>query len=181
MANLPQNAYLHKGDRPAGNPDPNYVLTMQGVSGGEPIPISPSASVTPTEDSADGTIGQPIGTIVILVGAKDNNGNFAPLQINSQGQLIVDSAATGVGVLNATGQVSVGNSATQIIAANTSRSGVVITNPSASTTIYVGTSGVTTSTGAILPPGSSLTLPVTSAVYGIVATGTQTVSYAEVM
>jgi hypothetical protein len=181
MSNLPQNAYLHKGDRPAGNPDSNYVLTIQGVTGGEAIPITPSAAVVPTEDSADGTIGQPIGTVVILVGAKDNNGNYAPLQINSSGQLIVDSAATGVGLLNATGQVSVGTGSTQIIAANTSRSGVLITNPSSTVTVYIGNSGLTTSTGAILPPSSSLTLPVTSAIYGIVASSTQTVSYVEVV
>lgn len=81
--------------------------------------------------------------------------------------------------INATGQVSVAATATQIIAANPSRQGVLVTNPSSSVTVYIGGSGVTTSTGAILPPLSSLTLPITGAIYGIVASSTQTVSYVE--
>jgi hypothetical protein len=83
------------------------------------------------------------------------------------------------GLLNATGQVAVALTATQIIAANT-RQGLLITNPS-TVTVFVGGSGVTASTGQELLAGQSLSLPVTSAVYGIVATGTQTVSYLEVV
>ena len=177
MANLPQNAVLHKGDRPAGNPDPDYVVTIQGVDGAYPIPTS-TAAVQPTEDAADGTIGATFGDIVIGIGGEDTvSGEYTPATFTS-GKLNVNEATP---TLNATGQVSITNAATQIIAANSARSGVLITNPSTTVTVYVGLSGVTTSTGAILSPGASLTLPVTSAIYGIVATGSQTVSYVEVV
>jgi hypothetical protein len=83
------------------------------------------------------------------------------------------------GLLNATGQVPISLTATQIIAAN-ARQGLLITNPS-TVTVFVGGSGVTAATGQELLAGQSLSLPVTSAVYGIVSTGTQTVSYLKVV
>jgi len=84
-----------------------------------------------------------------------------------------------VPALNATNQISVANTATLIIAANASRQGVLITNPSSSVTVYVGTASVTTSNGAILGPSQSIFLPMTSAFYGIISSSTQTVSYLE--
>lgn len=48
--------------------------------------------------------------------------------------------------INSTGQVSVGTSATLIIAANGNREAVVVTNTATSATVYIGEGAVTTST-----------------------------------
>jgi hypothetical protein len=82
--------------------------------------------------------------------------------------------------INSTGQVSVAATATQIIGSNSARQGVLITNPSTSVTVYIGASGVTASTGAILPPLSSVVIPVTGPIYGIVSSSTQNVSFLEI-
>lgn len=83
--------------------------------------------------------------------------------------------------INATGQVSVATTATLIIAANGVRQAVLITNTHATATVFLGVGlGVTTATGHALTAGSSITLPVGSPVYGIVAASTATVTYVEV-
>lgn len=77
------------------------------------------------------------------------------------------------------GQVSVGAAATLIVAQNTGRKAVVVTNTS-TTAVYVGANkNVTTSNGQLLPGvvGASLSIPSTSAIYGIVATGSETVTF----
>jgi hypothetical protein len=79
--------------------------------------------------------------------------------------------------INSTGQVSVTSAATLIITANASRKGVLIIN-TGNATVYVGTSGVTATTGHALPAGASLSLPTLAAVYGIAATS-QTVTFLE--
>lgn len=115
-----------------------------------------------------------------VIGLPDGNGASYQADVNAANDLVVAVATATGGVLSGTGQVSIGSSATLIIAANT-RQGVLITNPSSTVTVYIGGSGVTTGNGQILTPGSSITIPVVSALYGIVATGTQTVSYVEVV
>jgi hypothetical protein len=77
-------------------------------------------------------------------------------------------------------QVSVGTSATLIAAARTGRQLLTIVNTT-TTAIYLGGSGVTTSTGHLLPGvvGASLTIPYTGAMYGVVASSTATVTEAE--
>jgi hypothetical protein len=115
-----------------------------------------------------------------ILGTPDANGASYQADVDASNRLQVAVATSPGGVLNGTGQVSLGTSATLIIAAGT-RQGVVITNPSSTVTIYVGGSGVTTSNGQIVPPLQSVTLPVVSAVYGVVVSSTQTVSYAEVV
>jgi hypothetical protein len=85
--------------------------------------------------------------------------------------------------INSTNQISVGTTATLIIAAtkpNTSRQSVTIYNTSGAT-VFIGGSTVTTSTGHGIVAGGSLTLAVSGAVYGIVVTSTSTVSYIEVV
>ena len=99
----------------------------------------------------------------------------ASVDDNDYGALAVRPAG---GATLSTGQVSVGTAATQIIGANTNRYEVVITNPS-TVTVYVGGSGVSTTTGHAIPAGGSITLKSTAAIYGVVATATQTVTYAE--
>ena len=82
-------------------------------------------------------------------------------------------------------QVSVGSSATSILAARTGVSGtgrICATIENTSTTaVWLGGSGVTTSTGMLLPGilGASDTICTTAAIYGIVATGSETVSAQE--
>ena len=81
----------------------------------------------------------------------------------------------------ATGQVSVANTATAIVAARAGRRAVMIINNGA-TDVSIGGSSVTTSNGLLLTgtAGAAVSIPTTAAVYGIVGTGTQTVSYIEV-
>ncbi len=85
----------------------------------------------------------------------------------------------------ATGQVSVAATATSIATARTGapgtgRASITLVNTT-TTAIYIGGSGVTTTTGQLLPGvvGASLTLNTTAAIYGIVATGTATVTELE--
>jgi hypothetical protein len=80
--------------------------------------------------------------------------------------------------INSTGQVSVTNAATQIIAGNGNREGVIITN-TGSVTVFLGEQAVTASTGHALPAGTAITLTCASPVYGITATGTSTVTFLE--
>lgn len=115
-----------------------------------------------------------------VIGLPDVSGSSYQADVNNANELLVAVATSTGGVLNATGQVSVANTATLIIAAGT-RQGVLITNPSSTVTVYIGGAGVTTGNGQELLPGCTLTLPVVSAVYGIVATSTQNISYCEVV
>lgn len=80
----------------------------------------------------------------------------------------------------ATGQVSVGNTATLIAAARAGRKSITIIN-AGTTDVYLGASGVATGTGLLLygQKGAGITIDGGAAVYGIVASGSQTVSYLE--
>lgn len=81
----------------------------------------------------------------------------------------------------ATNQVSVTNAATAIVAARAGRRAVMIINHG-TTAVYIGGASVTTANGLFLTgtAGAAVSIPTTAAVYGIVSTGTQTVSYIEV-
>ncbi len=81
--------------------------------------------------------------------------------------------------------VSVSGTATLIVAARTGVSGVgriqvLITNTT-TTPIYIGDSGVATTTGILLPGsvGATTSLSTTAALYGIVASGSATVTEME--
>ena len=84
----------------------------------------------------------------------------------------------GTGIL--TNQVSVAATATQVAPARPGRIAVFFFYKG-TTEFYIGNSGVTATTGALLPGvlGASLTLPTSAAVSGITASGSQTVSYIE--
>lgn len=81
----------------------------------------------------------------------------------------------------ATGQATVGTSATEIVAARAGRKSVTIVNES-TTVVRLGASDVTTSTGLYLAgtAGASITIVGGAAVYGIVGSSTEAVSYVEV-
>lgn len=81
----------------------------------------------------------------------------------------------------ATGQISVANSATQIVAARAGRKEVTIANHG-TTAVYIGGSAVTSATGLFLAgvQGQGITITGAAAVYAITASGSQTVSFLEV-
>lgn len=99
------------------------------------------------------------------------------------------SPPVGSGSINA-GQATVGTSSTLIVAsrigqggngagnAGTGRQQVVISN-GGTATIFIGQSGVTTTTGLAVPQNTSVTLYTAAAVYGVVASATQPASYLE--
>ncbi len=78
-------------------------------------------------------------------------------------------------------QVAVAATATSIISARATRRSVLIVNHS-SVNIYIGKSGVATTTGLLLKgtAGAALTIETAAAVFGISESGTNTVSYLEV-
>lgn len=80
-----------------------------------------------------------------------------------------------------TNQVSIGNTATLILPVRTGRRSLIIVQHG-TVDVFIGDSGVTTSNGLLLTgtKGASLSIPGTMAVYAIVASGTQTVSYLEI-
>ena len=81
----------------------------------------------------------------------------------------------------ATNQVSIAATSTLIAAANTKRRALLIVNHG-TTDVYIGSATVTTSDGILLTgtKGASLSIPGTMAIYGIVASGSQAISYIEV-
>lgn len=79
-----------------------------------------------------------------------------------------------------TNQVSVGTTATLILPSRANRTQVTIVQHG-TTQVFLGIAGVTITTGSLLPgvAGSSYTIPGGSALYGVVGTGTDTVSFLE--
>lgn len=79
-----------------------------------------------------------------------------------------------------TGQVTVSTTATLILAANGERHDATLVNLG-TTDVYIGDSEVTTSTGVLLlgTKGTALTLNTRAAIYAIVGSGTQAISYIE--
>lgn len=93
----------------------------------------------------------------------------------------VTRVASFPGVANlAHGQVALSSSATQVVSTRATRRAVTIVNLS-TTDIYVGNTGVTTSTGQLLlgSKGAAITIETVTAVFAIVTTGTPSVSYLE--
>lgn len=81
-----------------------------------------------------------------------------------------------------TNQATVGTTATVIAAARPGRKTITIVN-GGTTDVYVGGASVTTSTGVLLTgtKGAGFTVDTEGPVYGIVASGTQAVSYLETL
>jgi hypothetical protein len=85
-----------------------------------------------------------------------------------------------VGETVVSGQVTVGATATQIAHARPGRRSILIVNEG-TTAVRIGPPGVTTGNGVLLPGavGASIRLEGGGAVYGIVASGSQAVSFIE--
>jgi hypothetical protein len=133
-------------------------------------------TVIATQDGADGVIGGQVAPdFGIQLGYLDSDGTF--VGVSESDPLPVEGYVPAA--INSTNQINVQDTATLIIAANPKRAGVLITNPSGGITVFVGNAGVTAGTGGFLESGSSLSIPTTAAIYGIVSTGSQAVSYVE--
>lgn len=156
------------------------VVTSAPVIGstGMVVYLGNSSNVNQVQTAAEGPTGTAVPADAMLVGGKDGSGNLKALLVDTNSAL--KTSNLGVSAINATGQTSVANTSTQIIAANTARAAVVISNPGTAD-VYIGNTGVTISTGHWLGAGTAITLPVTTAVFGVVATGTQTVTYMELL
>lgn len=157
------------------NVDPNgqYV----SANGQTPAGTTTSAGyvpVAPVDPATGATLNKPTinadGSMVI---AGFNGSNRA------SGPNPLPTRDTGFTTL-AHGQISVGTTATVIAAARSGRGPITIVN-GGTTDVFIGNSNVTTTTGVLLPgtKGASITLSCQTAVYGIVGTGTQTVSFIE--
>lgn len=81
-----------------------------------------------------------------------------------------------------TGQVTVQITATKIVPQNTGRHSVVITNLGSSDVYLGATPNVTASNGQLLPgtKGASISIPSSSAVYGVALGGAQQVTFLDV-
>ncbi len=106
----------------------------------------------------------------------DANGHQAGIAANP---LAVSATVAPSATFNPGNPVSVSTTATLVVAARTGRSSITIENEG-TTPVYIGNSAsVTPTTSRVLLPGSvgaSITLNYTGAVYGITASGSQTVS-----
>lgn len=100
-------------------------------------------------------------------------------KIDSTNPLPVNPAESGAANLGFN-QVTVQNTATQIVAANATRRAVVIVNTDASNAIYIGSASVTSSTGIKLAAGANISIPTVAAVYGITASSTAVAGELEV-
>ena len=91
------------------------------------------------------------------------------------GSAVIAVAQEQQGAANlATAQVALNAStATSIASARSTRRSALVTNTSTTVNVYVGGSAVTASTGQLIAPGNSLSLPVVVALYAIAATAHQ--------
>lgn len=155
----------------------------------------------PIRIDTTGTTPQPVSGTVSAIGTKTNNnaapsatvqeamtslanaavptwteGNEVLLDVDLKGSLRTRQTGSG---FTAT-QVSVTSSPTLLSALNNARTRITITN-TAATAVYLGGSGVATTTGALLAGiiGYPALYRTTAAIYGIVATGSVTVTVFE--
>ena len=159
--------------------------TLVGALKGIYAKLAASIAVTGTFWQAT----QPVSAVSLPLPTGAATSANQSTEITSLASIVTNTAVLGskaVGAANiATGQISVGSTATLIAAARTGAPGtgrVDITIVNWSTVdVFLGGSGVTTSNGMKLPGvlGASITITVTSAIYGIVATGTESISYIE--
>lgn len=135
-----------------------------------------NASANPPNYSAGGNMPQSLtqygGTRVQPMSGGSDVGPSNPLPVTASG----GSGSASI----ATAQVSVAATSTSIAAARTGRVAITITQLG-TTDVYVGVTGVTTATGSLLAGtrGTSMTIPTAAAVFGIAATGTDSVSVLE--
>lgn len=76
----------------------------------------------------------------------------------------------------ATSKVTLSTSASLISAASTTRHAILIRNVDATISVYVGVSGVSSTTGFLLKAGESVSIYSTAAIYGIAASAAPAVN-----
>jgi hypothetical protein len=106
----------------------------------------------------------------LKVGVEDDSGT------NSGNNL---EQALGVSATYTTAQVAITGAQAQIKAANSTRKRIMITNLSAGDWLYIGNTGVLSTTGTGIPPGGSVVLNTTAAVFGISTGAAFNCSYME--
>lgn len=79
----------------------------------------------------------------------------------------------------ATGQQTLSTSAALVSGGSSSRGTVLVRNLDASISIYVGSAGVTSSTGMLIKAGESITIRTSGALYAVAASGTPAVAVLE--
>jgi|ERR1700676_594078 len=118
------------------------------------------------------------------------DGKTYPLNLNLFGAIRVDGSNVNQPVTTtsiygtsniATGQVSIANTATSIVSARGTRRSITVINHGTTDVFLGGTNSVTTSTGLLLigAKGTVLKLDTASALWAIVASGSQTISFVE--
>lgn len=178
------------------------VISIQGIASGTQVPVSiasmpstpitaaalplPAGAATSAKQPALGTAGTPSADIISIQGATsmtpvktDPSGVVAPISATSLP--LPTGAATNAGSASiATAQVSVTTGNITVVAARAGRFEATIINHG-TTAVFLGVTGVSITTGIFLPGvvGASVTLPTAAAIFGTVASGTQTVSVLE--
>lgn len=153
------------------------VVTSAATTGktGLVVYVVPSSAVSPVQGASEGPTNTTAPADATLVGGTDGSNNLQALQVDANKQLKVSN----IGVaLNSYGQVSVGVTATSIKGATAGRAALLVTN-AGSTTVFLGDASVTILTGFPLAAGSTVGVPQTSALFGIVAASTATVGFME--
>lgn len=166
-----QNEYLYSS---------NHALNVNVVGGGsgdvqytEGVTTSPAVGTV----ALGRYVAAPPGTLVDGALSAPLMDNYGQLKVVPVGTITTSS----IGTANfSTGQVALASTATQIVSSRSTRRSITIINLS-TTDMYIGGSGVTTSTGQLLlgVKGAAITMEVVGAIYGIVATGTPSVSFEE--
>ena len=139
---------------------------------------------------ATGTLQQYLRGLVKLLAAGisvsvSNATTTGPAAASGANPVTPSNQPVGAAAFSATPQVSVGSTSTSILSARTGVAGTgrisaTITNTT-TTPIFIGNTGVTTTTGTLLPGivGASITINTTAAIFGVVATGSATVTVLE--
>lgn len=86
----------------APNTPASSAITVQGNASGVPLPVSISSGITnplPTKDAADGTIGNAIGTIAMLMGGSDGT-DLRALNTDNTGKLNINNISGTVSLPN---------------------------------------------------------------------------------
>lgn len=175
------------------------VKVMNGTLGA-PLRIDPTGTTTqPVSGTVTVNAGTNLNTSTLAI---ESGGNLATLAgtvssaklQNNVAQWAGVAAAAGTGNIGTgtprvvqgtgssinTGQISVGASSTLILAANTSRIAITVIN-NGTTNVFIGLTGVATTTGHLLVgiAGYPMKIRSSAAIYGIAASGSQSVSYLE--
>ena len=172
---------VQEGLAPSGLPD---ALVTDGAGH---LAAGPAAAQAHTDAQAlAAVLGSPLQVAGVATAAAQATGNASLVtlatasaaQATSAGQAS-QLAATQAPANIATGQGSVTTTAAQLVGARTGRRTVTVEN-TGTTPVYLGGSGVTASTGFLLPgvAGASLTISFSGALYAV-STGTAAVTFYE--